>query len=242
MALTASALALFVGAVDLVSNSELFSAVLLVLTIVLFASLRDEARSKLQLTDTQTRDPLSRLRRLSAFISDNFYAVLMLLLATGIVVLSLADVVGESEIIPGTLLILSLFAVNMMRRRLRIREEVSAHDRLPVELEDRFVAIGSQLSKLANELGILEAQVQARAATARKLAEESSKRQAQAERDRWYALEQQKAVAAVDTLVQARAEPIIQAITLRARRDQFIFLVLGIPIGILVNAMWRLLF
>ncbi|WP_327048032.1 hypothetical protein OG320_09215 [Microbispora sp. NBC_01189] len=99
------------------------------------------------------------------------------------------------------------------------------------ELERRFTGMARQLSESAAAFATLQAEVRARAHMAQELARQAEASRHQAERDRQYAAEQQAALDAVERLVQARAEPIVEAIERRSRRSQIVFLAIGAVAG-----------
>lgn len=229
---------------DVVGPSGTSSATTLVLGTLAFALMRIDA--SLGERAMPAGGAFSAARTL---IRRNMYSFTVLTLTFAIAAPEAMNIVDAPTVTGSTLLLLVLFVVVLIRLRSRIVIWRSMHGvggeiggaGQSVPLDDRFTTIGSQLSRLAGELNVLQAEVQARAASARRFAEESSLRQAQAERDRRYAQKQHEAVVAVEQLVRARAEPIIEAIVARSRRDQLMFLVLGVPIGIAVNILWHFL-
>ncbi|MEV4067348.1 hypothetical protein [Nonomuraea dietziae] len=101
----------------------------------------------------------------------------------------------------------------------------------PEALEERFSAVAQQLGDTAEEFALLQAEVQARAALAKEFARQAEASRERAERDRVYAAEQTAALEALERLVEARAEPIVNAIELKSRRSQVVFLLVGAVLG-----------
>lgn len=119
--------------------------------------------------------------------------------------------------------------------RVQIRNERVAPHRMvphtPDDLEQRFTAMARQLAESAAAFALLQAEVAARAQAAQELAREAEENRRHAEQSRTYAADQQAALEAVERLVAARSEPIIDAIERRSRRSQVIFLAVGALLG-----------
>ncbi|MFG1947271.1 hypothetical protein [Nonomuraea sp. NPDC048826] len=99
------------------------------------------------------------------------------------------------------------------------------------DLEEKFTTMARQLSESAATFALLQAEMTARAHAAQELAREAEENRRHAEQSRTYADDQRAALEAVERLVAARAEPIVDAIERRSRRSQVIFLAVGAVLG-----------
>ncbi|MCK2218265.1 hypothetical protein MF672_031410 [Actinomadura sp. ATCC 31491] len=119
--------------------------------------------------------------------------------------------------------------------RVQARNERAAPPRTRLhaadDLEEKFTAMAQQLSASAATFALLQAEMTARAHAARELAREAEENRRHAEQSRTYADDQRAALEAVERLVAARAEPIVDAIERRSRRSQVIFLAVGAVLG-----------
>ncbi|WP_214322198.1 hypothetical protein [Nonomuraea sediminis] len=173
------------------------------------------------------------------------YGAVAVSAASAFALLAPFDVGVMVTLIP-TLSISALALLCLAVFRVQVHNERTARPRMRQhatdDLEERFTAMAHQLSESAAAFALLQAEMAARAHAAQELALEAEENRRHAEQSRTYAEDQKAALEAVERLVAARADPIVEAIERRSRRSQVIFLTVGAILGTVLQLLAEKLF